>query len=343
MGQAYRFLGLLAALPLASVLMLSGCASTADSDGYYTVKRGDTLYSIGRDFDQSPANLRTWNRLRNPDDLEVGQRILVRPPLVWWPVPVPGRRRVSASSGADTTPRKNAGKPAAKPAPKAQDDDDARPGRCQAGLDVAHAGQVRAQRRQLQEGHRHRRHPGPDGGGCCSGQGHLCRSRHPRLRQHGDHQAHAAAAVGVCAQCDDHGQEGQMVTRGQQIATMGNSDTNKVKLYFEIRRNGKPVNVMALLPARWPTATRRPASIPSRIRNPHGQTGRHRAPAEDRRHLRHQRTDAADDPARLRCVSPGLGRRGGPGFNVAGVPFRVVVEGEFLISRVTVVRTTAEV
>ena len=44
--------------------------------------------------------------------------------------------------------------------------------------------------------------------------------------------------------------EGQMVTRGQQIATMGNSDTNKVKLYFEIRRNGKPVNVMALLPAR---------------------------------------------------------------------------------------------
>jgi lipoprotein NlpD len=46
--------------------------------------------------------------------------------------------------------------------------------------------------------------------------------------------------------------EGQMVTRGQQIATMGNSDTNKVKLYFEIRRNGKPVNVMALLPA--PTA-----------------------------------------------------------------------------------------
>ncbi len=34
---------------------------------------------------------------------------------------------------------------------------------------------------------------------------------------------------------------------------------------------------------------------------------------------------------------------GGPGFNVTGVPFRVVVEGEFLISRVTVVRTTAEV
>lgn len=32
---------------------------------------------------------------------------------------------------------------------------------------------------------------------------------------------------------------------------------------------------------------------------------------------------------------------GGPGFNVVGVPHRIVVDGEFLISRVTVIRTTA--
>lgn len=32
---------------------------------------------------------------------------------------------------------------------------------------------------------------------------------------------------------------------------------------------------------------------------------------------------------------------GGPGFNVVGVPHRIVVNGEFLISRVTVIRTTA--
>jgi hypothetical protein len=32
---------------------------------------------------------------------------------------------------------------------------------------------------------------------------------------------------------------------------------------------------------------------------------------------------------------------GGPGFNVVGVPFRIVVDGEFLISRLTVIRTTA--
>jgi hypothetical protein len=33
---------------------------------------------------------------------------------------------------------------------------------------------------------------------------------------------------------------------------------------------------------------------------------------------------------------------GGPGFNVVGVPHRSVVDGEFLISRVTVIRTTAQ-
>jgi hypothetical protein len=32
---------------------------------------------------------------------------------------------------------------------------------------------------------------------------------------------------------------------------------------------------------------------------------------------------------------------GGPGFNVVGVPHRSVVDGEFFISRVTVIRTTA--
>ncbi len=32
---------------------------------------------------------------------------------------------------------------------------------------------------------------------------------------------------------------------------------------------------------------------------------------------------------------------GGPGFNVIGVPHRAVVDGEFFISRVTVIKTTS--
>ncbi|MPS48675.1 peptidoglycan DD-metalloendopeptidase family protein [Methylobacillus sp.] len=43
--------------------------------------------------------------------------------------------------------------------------------------------------------------------------------------------------------------EGQQVTRGQKIAEMGDSDTDKVKLHFEIRRQGKSVDPSKYLPS----------------------------------------------------------------------------------------------
>jgi lipoprotein NlpD len=42
--------------------------------------------------------------------------------------------------------------------------------------------------------------------------------------------------------------EGQQVTRGQKIAEMGNSDADQVKLHFEIRRLGKPMDPTKYLP-----------------------------------------------------------------------------------------------
>lgn len=42
--------------------------------------------------------------------------------------------------------------------------------------------------------------------------------------------------------------EGQTVARGQRIAEMGDTDTDQVKLHFEIRRLGKPVDPVGLLP-----------------------------------------------------------------------------------------------
>lgn len=44
--------------------------------------------------------------------------------------------------------------------------------------------------------------------------------------------------------------EGQRVVKGQKLAEMGNSDTDQVKLHFEIRRLGKPVDPAKFLPER---------------------------------------------------------------------------------------------
>ncbi|HEV7855554.1 MAG TPA: peptidoglycan DD-metalloendopeptidase family protein, partial [Herminiimonas sp.] len=44
--------------------------------------------------------------------------------------------------------------------------------------------------------------------------------------------------------------EGQNVSKGQKIAEMGDSDADAVKLHFEIRQQGKPVDPSKFLPSR---------------------------------------------------------------------------------------------
>ena len=44
--------------------------------------------------------------------------------------------------------------------------------------------------------------------------------------------------------------EGQQVVKGQKIAEMGNTDAEQVKLHFEVRQQGKPVDPLKHLPPR---------------------------------------------------------------------------------------------
>ncbi len=46
---------------------------------YYTVKRGDALFSIARKFETTPEQIQQWNQLEG-DRVKIGQRLLVKPP-----------------------------------------------------------------------------------------------------------------------------------------------------------------------------------------------------------------------------------------------------------------------
>ena len=45
---------------------------------YYTVRRGDALFSIARKFETTPEQIQQWNQLEG-DRVKIGQRLLVKP------------------------------------------------------------------------------------------------------------------------------------------------------------------------------------------------------------------------------------------------------------------------
>src|SRR6185295_8691118 len=73
-------------------------AAAAAADGFYTVKQGDTLYSIALDNGADYREVAQWNGLDDPTKLRIGQVLRVKPAEA-----VPGARPgvvVSAARGS---------------------------------------------------------------------------------------------------------------------------------------------------------------------------------------------------------------------------------------------------
>lgn len=216
----------------------------------YTVQRGDNLYRIALEHGQAWRDLATWNNLEDAGKIEVGQVLRVLPPEgVAQSAPVSGgtvaTRPISTPAGTPTATPAPAPTVAAKApessAPSLEDDA------------IAFAWPVKG---PVLEGFSEAKNKGIDIGGKAGepvlaaadgkvvyaanglrGYGNLVIIKHNNtfLTAYAHNQSLAV-------------KENQAIKKGQKIAEMGNSDSERVKLHFEIRRLGKPVDPLRLLP-----------------------------------------------------------------------------------------------
>jgi lipoprotein NlpD len=225
--------------------------------GYYQVKPGDTLIRIALDNGQNWRDLAKWNGIENPNVLEAGQVLRVwapagdgtgatRPignakvesrPLDAKPAPAP------TSAGAASTPPAPPPPPPPPPGPPEPDDDIAwqwpaagpvasgfEEGRTKGVVLLGKLGDpvfAAADGRVVYAGSGLR------------GYGNLL------IIKHNNTYLTAYAHNRILLVKED-----QNVRRGQKIAEMGSTDADRVQLHFEIRRLGKPVDPVKLLPPR---------------------------------------------------------------------------------------------
>ncbi len=213
-------------------------AENAGKPGYYTVKPGDTLIRIGMDNGQSGRDIARWNKLDNPNLIEAGQVLRVVPPAPEAPL-----ARASAATASAATPVSVAPAAAAPiPAPSAAED--------------AISFQWPA-RGNLISGFDESKNKGLDIGGkvgdpvLASADGRVVYAG-AGLRGYGNLIILKHNNTYLTAYAHNHAllvKEDQAIKRGQKIAEMGNSDADQVKLHFEIRRQGKPVDPAKYLSA----------------------------------------------------------------------------------------------
>jgi lipoprotein NlpD len=236
----------------------------AGKAGYYTVKPGDTLIRIGLETGQSHKDIARWNALDNPNKIEVGQVIRVVPPIAGTetvavakpvassaatttPIPAASAAQTPASGATAPAPAKAASAPATPavvtPATSGGDDDVAwiwpSNGTVVGGFDEV-------------------KNKGLDIGGAAgdpvlaAGDGKVVYAG-SSLRGYGNLIILKHNNTFLTAYAHNQTllvKEDQTVKRGQKIAEMGNSDADRVKLHFEVRKQGKPVDPAKYLPSR---------------------------------------------------------------------------------------------
>jgi lipoprotein NlpD len=223
------------------------------------VQRGDTLAKIGFDHGVSWRDIARWNQIENPNLIEIGQVLRItgpaetvnNRPITSRPLPAstasvktsvaPAQPVPSAPTAAPNSPP-----PAVvAPAPLALPADDApafawpASGSILGGFDES-----RNKGLDIQGKAGEAVYAAADGrvvyaGSGLRGYGNLIIVKHNNIYL----TAYAHNQTLLV-------KEDQDVQRGQKIAEMGNTDADQVKLHFEIRKQGKPVDPARLLPAR---------------------------------------------------------------------------------------------
>ncbi|WP_296654686.1 peptidoglycan DD-metalloendopeptidase family protein [Paraburkholderia sp.] len=220
--------------------------------GYYRVKPGDTLYRIALENGQNYRDIAAWNNLTNPNQIEVDQLLRVVPPGANAAAMTPGviTAPVPGGSAQNVPPVYGAGANAA-PAPAApmgSANDAAMP-----SASIALGWPVRG---PLLNGFDDAKNKGINIGGAsgdavkAAADGRVVYAGNG-LRGYGNLIIIKHDATFLTAYAHNRAlmvKEGDAVTKGQKIAEMGNSDSDRVMLHFEVRRQGKPVDPLKYLP-----------------------------------------------------------------------------------------------
>lgn len=208
--------------------------------GSYRVKAGDTLYSIAFRYGWNYHDLARANGIVSPYTLSIGQEIRFDRRLP--AAPVTATSKPAAGTAKPAAPAKTAPRPATTPKLAVGQPDWQWPAK---GAVLSHYGEDNAGKGMLIGGAKGSpvlaAAPGVVvyRGSGLAGYGNLL------IIKHNDAWLSAYAHNDTMKVT-----EGETVKTGQTIATLGSSGTWQVQLYFEIRKDGNPVNPESLLPKR---------------------------------------------------------------------------------------------